>query len=354
MVKVFQRKGDKLGTAPGTLQFIGIDRKVPTQIRLVQFNKEEVRIWEDLSPETLSDHTQPDRVNWVIVRGLQDTEQVVRVGRQFGMHELSMEDLLDTTQNPKFEDIQDHFLLIAKRLHKKNLEKRLEAEQLSLVVGKNYVLLFQETDHGLFNSIIKRIENGESRVRKKGSLYLGYALLDRLVDSYFRLLEESGQGVEELEDALLDDLDKETLNRINEYKREINFMGRHIRPLKDIVFQYSRSELGVRNKEMVPFFRDLRDHLNQTLETLQIFKEMLENQMHTYNALVANKMNDIMRVLTIFSVIFIPMSFLAAVYGMNFEFFPELSLRYGYLLFWLIQLVIGVVMLYYFRRKRWI
>ncbi len=329
-------------------------RKVPTRIRLVQFHKEAVQIWEDLSPEALPDHTDPDRVNWVIVRGLQDMEQVARVGRQFGMHELALEDILDTTQNPKFEDFGDHFLFIAKRLHRKNEENRLEAEQLSLVVGKSFVLLFQETDHGLFKPIIQRIENNESRLRKKGSLYLGYALLDRLVDSYFHILEESGKGVEKLEDALLDQVDQKFVNQINAYKREINFIGRHIRPMKEIVFQYSRSELAIRNKEMIPFFRDLRDHQNQTLETLQVFKEMLENQMNTYNALVANKLNDIMRVLTIFSVIFIPMSFLAAVYGMNFEFFPELSLRYGYVLFWFVQLIIGGVMLYYFRRKRWI
>jgi len=354
MANFLLKKNEKLGKAPGTLQFIGQKRIEKVRLDLVRYHSEEVETFDDIALERLESLIRPDRVNWVIVQGLQDLELIIRLGKLFSLHELLLEDVLDTTQHPKYEEFGEKIFLIARRIrYHKDEDPSLKEEQLSLVIGDHFVLVFLESSADILKAIRQRLELPSSRLRGRGTVYLGYAILDRLVDNYVRILGEIGERIEVMEDTLLEHTDRHDLELINDRKREVNAMRKYTHPLIEVNQLFSKTEVPFRDEDMRPFFRDLKDHLTQTLDSIQAFKEQLENQMSTYHAIVANRLNDIIMVLTLFSVVFIPMTFLAGVYGMNFEYLPELEYRYAYPLFWLVQLLIAGGMIYYFRRRGW-
>ncbi len=347
-------KNDKVGKPPGTLQFIGTPKLEKTRMDFVQYSINEAEVYEDVTTEKVSSLIRTDQVNFLIVQGLQDEALARSIGQIFDLHILLLEDVLDTTQPPKYEEFEDQIFILARRMRSDKQLHQVYTEQLGLVVGKHFVIVFLESKPELLNAILNRIQSHKARIRTKGTFYLGYAILDRLVDNYLRITEAIGDRVEDLEDELLEHPKKDHLNQINTYKREINFLRRNVRPIQEVVFSMSRAEMPFREKDMKPFLQDLRDHTTQTLETIASYKESLENQLNIYNATVANKLNDIMMTLTIFSVIFIPLTFFAGIYGMNFKYFPELDYRFAYPVFWGTQILIVLGMLLYFRRKRWI
>jgi magnesium transporter len=265
-----------------------------------------------------------------------------------------MEDILHTDQRPKMEDFEDYIFIVTKMLFFDQEKRELKAEQLSLILGENYVVTFQERVGDVFEPIRERIRKGKGRVRKMQSDYLAYALIDAVVDHYFIVLEKIGETVESLEEELVTNPTPETLQAIHHLKRELIFLRKSVWPLRELISGLERGEASLIQEKTTVFLRDVYDHTIQVIDTVESLRDMVSGMLDVYLSSVSNRMNEVMKVLTIIATIFIPMTFIAGIYGMNFENMPELKWPWGYPLVWCVILAIGIVMLGYFKKKKWL
>jgi len=348
------RRSRKMGLPPGTLVHLGekkIDRPriAAFDFDSGQFNECQVQTAEECTPLIKSPAT-----TWINVDGLHDVALLERLGADCGIHPLVLEDILNTDQRPKAEDYEKYFFIVLRMFHNDTPDGKLTSEQISLVLGPTYVLSFQEMQGDVFDPIRDRIRTGKGRVRKMGPDYLAYALMDAIVDGYFAILEGIVDQTEEIEDTLINDPSPETLHTLHHLKRQVLFLRKYIRPLRDLVSALDREDSPLIQKETHIYLRDLYDHVNHVMDTLETVREMLMGMLDIYLSSVSNRMNLVMKVLTIIATIFIPMTFVAGVYGMNFDYLPELHWRWSYPLFWVVMIGILATMLYYFRRKKWL
>jgi magnesium transporter len=274
-------------------------------------------------------------------------------GKQFGLHPLLLEDIANTDQRPKLDDYETHFFLVMKML---SLSERQDVmvEQVSLVLGRNFVLSFQENGSDVFQPVRERLRGGKGRMRQSGADYLLHALVDAIVDQYFAVLESVGEKIESLQQVVVADPKPETLREIHALKRQLLFLRRAVWPLRDVMNNLSRSESPIFQQTTKVFFRDVYDHVVQIVDTIETLREMVSASLDIYLSSVSYRLNAVMRVLTVITTIFMPLSFIASIYGMNFEHMPELRSEWGYPLVLGVMVAVGVGMLAVFRKKRWL
>ena len=342
---------ENIGAPPGTLFYNGEKRTDRIKITLIEYNDSEYIEEEyfDLS-ECLS-HVKPDMVKWINVEGLYKTELIEAIGKFYNIHPLTLEDIVHVDQRPKFEDYDHYVVSIMKMISYSN---EVISEQLAIVLCDSTVLSFQEPHSGdAFDIIRTRLRQSKGRVRKLGADYLAYALMDAVVDCYFTAIEKIGDRIEEIEEEIISDSDKKSLLQLYHLKREMIYLRKQVWPMRDMINNMIRSETKLINDSSDIYLRDLSDHVTRIIDTVETYRDLLSGIMDIYLSTNANKMNEVMKVLTIMSSIFIPVTFIAGVYGMNFENMPELKTQNGYFMTWGVMLLIIIGLLIYFKRKKW-
>jgi len=340
--------------SPGTLVHVGERKVEKTRITVIDYDLDHFLEKEVESVEECLPFHETSTVTWINIDGVHDPAVIDRLGRAFGLHPLILEDIMTTSQRPKLEDLGGSIYVVLRMLEFAGAKEAIATDQLSLVFGKNFVLSFQERPGDMFDPVRERIRHGKGRVRKMGPDYLAYALMDAVVDHYFAVLEKLGERVEELEDELVADPRQETLHEIHALKREMLFLRKSVWPLREVVAGLERAESDLIQATTGIFLRDVYDHTIQVIDNVETFRDMLSGMLETYLSSVSNRMNEVMKVLTIIATIFIPLTFIVGIYGMNFEHMPELKWRFGYYLVWGVMLAVGVGMAFYFKRKKWL
>lgn len=347
-----------LGTSPGTLTYVGEEIEHKTRIKRIDFNAAEYHVDDRTRLSTCqlpADETP--FVHWIDVDGIHEPNVVAALGQQYHLHPLLLEDVMNTEQKPKIELYDETVVFVTlKMLHHSRQRQEIETEHISLVLGKNYLISFQEertTD--IFEPVIERIKASSGKTRRNGADYLLYALMDVIIDHYLLITERIGEKMDELEEYIVQErATQQTMTTLYTLKRELAFIRRTVLPLRDILGTLIRGESDLIRHSTQPFLRDLADHANQVIETLDAYRELIAGLMEMYYSIVSNRMNSVMKTLTIFSAIFMPLTFIVGVYGMNFEHMPELQTRYGYYVVWGVMVATFVGMLIYFRRRGWI
>jgi magnesium transporter len=347
-----KNKQDKRGIPPGTLVYSGKKQTEKVRINLIEYNADEFIEKDFYDLDECMRNLRPDMVRWINIDGIHDINIIEQVGKMFDIHPLTLEDIVNTDQRPKFEDYEDYVVAIMKMLY---YETGLRAEQLTIVLKENTVISFQEVHGGdAFDLIRTRLRQNKGRVRKLGADYLAYALVDAVVDCYFSLLEKIGDYIEVLEDDLIKEPSKDTLTSLHSIKREMIFLRKAVWPLRELINNMERSESELIKSSTDVYLRDLYDHTVRVIDTVETYRDLLSGMMDIYLSSVSNKMNEVMKVLTIISTIFIPVTFIAGVYGMNFDYMPELHSKWGYVGVWIVMIAVMLIMVRYFRKKKWL
>ncbi len=351
--EMFQIKAKQVGLPPGTLIHVGTQKTERPVISLVDYAPDHFEIKTDISVQDAREHRDSPTVSWINLSGIHDTKVIEQFGQHFGLHPLALEDILNTQHRPKVEEMEGYSLLILKMLFFNDETQSIEVEQISLVLGPQFVLSFQEREGDVFDGVRDRLQRSNGRIRQRGSDYLAYALLDSIVDSYFHILERIGDRLALLEEELLGDPSDTTLGRIHHYKREMLLLRKSVWPLREVIGELYKEESPFITEGTQVFLRDLYDHTVQVLDTVEIFRDTVSGLQDLYMSAVGNRMNEIMKVLTIMASIFIPLTFIAGIYGMNFEYMPELKWHWGYFGVWGLMIACVIAMIIYFRSKKW-
>ncbi|MGB2988654.1 MAG: magnesium/cobalt transporter CorA [Candidatus Zixiibacteriota bacterium] len=355
MPRFIKRVSKTIGLSPGALVHVGKKKIEKVRIRLIDYDEAQLQEKEPKTIEECFPFKDLPTVTWVNIDGLHDVKVMEKVGKHFGLHSLVLEDILNTEQRPKVEDFDDHIFVVLKMLYYDETDGEIRAEQISIILGSNFVLSFQERVGDIFNPLRERIRSAKGRVRKMGPDYLAYNLLDAVVDNYFAVLEKLGEQIEGMEEELVTNPTPETLQKIHNLKREMIFLRKSVWPLREVVSRLERGESKLIHESTGIYLRDVYDHTIQVIDTIETYRDMLSGMLDIYLSSISNRMNQVMKVLTIIATIFIPLTFVAGIYGMNFEYMPELKWHWFYpKAFWLVMLGVAAVMLVYFRRKRWL
>ena len=344
----------KAGLPPGTLVHVGEKKVEKARITVMDYDERTFQEKEVAAVEECFEFKETSTVTWINVEGLHDVAIIEKLGNRFGLHPLIQEDILNTAERPKMEDYEDHIFLLLKVFVLGNRNHDEKIQQVSLVLGSNFVISFQEKESGVFDPVRDRIRKDKGRLRKLGPDYLAYALIDSIVDGYFGFLEKLGDEIEFLEDELVTDPKREILQKIHSLKREMIFIRKSVWPLREVVNGLERLETPLIKETTDVFLRDVYDHTIQVIDSVETLRDVLSGMLETYLSSVSNRMNEVMKVLTIIATIFIPLTFIAGVYGMNFKFMPELEWRGGYFVIVGVMVAMAVVMLIFFRKKKWL
>ena len=351
-MKLIQKRSRKTGLPPGTLVHIG--EKKTDKVTMTAFNYAGTRCDErrELSPAVLAPPTDGS-VTWVDVGGVHNMDILDSFGKQFQLHPLLLEDIANTDQRPKLDDYDTYLFLVMKMLSVTDRQD-IVVEQVSLVLGRNFVLSFQENGADVFTPVRDRLRGGKGRLRQSGADYLLYALIDAIVDQYFTVVELLGEKIEALQDLVVSDPKPETLHQIHALKHQLLFLRRAVWPLREATNNLSRSECPLLQESTKVFFRDVYDHVVQIVDTIETLREMVSASLDIYLSSISYRLNAVMKVLTIITTIFMPLTFIVGIYGMNFEHMPELKWEWGYPLVLGVMAAIAIAMLGFFIRKKWI
>lgn len=353
MLRFVKKTTKKKGLSPGTLIHVGDKKAEKVRLRLIDYDKDSLQEAELQAVDECLKDKDPERVCWINIDGLHETDIIGRIGNNYAVHPLILEDIVHTGQRPKLEEL-DGLLFIVAIILDYSRQQGITSEQLSLIVSPNLLISFQEREGDVFEGVRERIRHGKGRIRKLGSDYLCYALLDAIVDNYFVVLESIGERIEDIEEELLTSPTPVTLHAIHKLRGDIIFLRRSVWPLREVVSRLSRGDFDQVAEETEIFFRDVYDHTIQVMDTIETFRDVISSMVDMYMSSASNKMNEVMKVLTIIATIFIPVTFVAGIYGMNFEFMPELGWRWGYPAAWGIMLALIITMLIFFKRKKWL
>ncbi|MBM4285449.1 MAG: magnesium/cobalt transporter CorA [Deltaproteobacteria bacterium] len=349
-----KKRSRKLGLPPGSLIYLGEKTDQKLRITVLEYNENELRESELPSFDACPVFRPSPTVTWLNIDGLQHIEDIKTLGQCLGLHPLVLEDILSTDQRPKVDDYGDYIYLVLRLLRLQNHSGLMTSEQLSLVVGDNYVISLRDSDGDLFAPIRERLRAARGRVRKEGADYLAYALLDLVVDNYFLILEDLGETIENLEEELVAKPTRTTLTKIHRLKRDLIVLRRAVWPLREVMSRLERRESPIFKEGVYLYLKDVYDHVIQVIDTIETFREMVSGMLDIYLSSVSNRLNEIMKVLTIIATIFIPLTFVAGVYGMNFKHMPELDHPYGYFTVLGLMVGIGLFMLFLFWRRGWL
>lgn len=342
----------KAGLPPGTLVHVG-EQKAPTvEIRVIDYNEQRRDEHTAVEPAACAAFRQSPTVTWIDVVGLHEPAVIEELGTAFGLHPLTQEDILNTQQRPKVEAFDDYVYVVVKMLDFRG--GALLIEQVSLIIGKGYVLSFQERPGDVFDGIRQRLRTVKGRVRRSGADYLAYSLMDATVDRYFVILEQLGETTSGLEDQMLADPQESAYQEIHLLKRQLATLRKAVWPMREMTAAMQRTESEVLAPSTGLYLRDLYDHSVQVLDAVETLRDILASLTDIYLSSLSNRMNAVMKVLTMIATIFIPLTFIAGIYGMNFEFMPELQWRWAYPGVLVVMLLVTAGMLYYFRKKKWL
>jgi magnesium transporter len=348
------RRSVKIGLPPGTIVHIGEQKTTQPSIDWISFSDKTLEQKQQVPADELRQLTPADTFTWINLAGLHDIDMIRDIGEIFSIHPLVLEDITNTEQRPKIEYLKDQVFIILKHLTFDTEAMAIKTEQICVLLGKKYVLSFQEYKIGIFEPLRKRLEAASDRFYNYGMDYLFFAVMDIVVDNYDLALESIEMAMETLEDEVLADPQKDHLDKIHSLKKEVMNARRIILPMRELVRDVAFEDSPLLQDHNSAYFRDLHDHIVQLAEMIETLRETISGLMDTYLTHISNRMNEVMKVLTIVATIFIPLSFLAGVYGMNFEIIPELKWPFGYGLFWGLALSIGIGLLVFFRRRRWL
>ncbi|UCE66695.1 MAG: magnesium/cobalt transporter CorA [Candidatus Zixiibacteriota bacterium] len=360
MAKRVSRVSKKLGLKPGSVVYVGAERTEKVNINIIDYTEREYQEKIATTVEECFPFKDSPTISWINVDGIHEPQMVEQIGSHFGMHPLVLEDIVNTGQRPKMEDAGDYLLVVMKMLYQGKEDDGLKAEQVSVLFGSTWAITFQETGEDVFDLVRQRIKRTVPRVRFMTSDYLAYALIDAVVDNYFVILESFGEEIEKLEDEISENPTMESLEIIRSLKKRLIFMRKALWPLREVISGLERTESKLINPSTEPFLRDLYEHIIQVIDTVETYRDMVSGLLDLYHTGVSNRMNEVMKVLTVFTTIFIPLGFLAGVYGMNFDTgispfnLPELGFRYGYLFFWGLVIIVAGGLLWFFKRKKWL
>ncbi|MDD5645467.1 MAG: magnesium/cobalt transporter CorA, partial [bacterium] len=342
------------GLTPGALIHIGEQKTEHIKITVIDYNEEHNQEFELKDIDECFKLKSKNTVTWINIDGLHDIHIIERLGNCFEFHPLLMEDILNTSQRPKFEDFGDYLYFTMKMLAVGEKDLSMESEHISIIIGKNYILTFQEKEGDVFNLIRNRLRHAKGRIRKHGPDYLAYSLIDAIVDNYFVVMENIGDRITETENLIIENPPQSALKTVNTLKQDILIIRKAVWPLRDTVSGIQRSENALIHKNSVIFFRDVYDHTIQVMDSIETYRDIVSNMISVYLTSLSNKMNEVMKVLTIIATIFIPLTFIAGVYGMNFKYMPELDSPLGYPLIIVSMGLTAGIMLIFFKKKKWL
>lgn len=343
----------KQGLPPGSLIHTGIAYESDTHIKLITYNQDEFSITESNDIKNILSLLKPEQVNWIKITGLHDVNQIDELGKHFQLHPLMLEDILNTHHLPKTEDYENQIFLTLKELKLTASDNIIEKRQISFVLGNNYIISFEEQKTDIFQPLIERIQNKKGKVRILQNDYLFYALTDIIIDNYLKIVDIMDDNMELIEAELLDKRSRNVLKKILHKRKQQLSLKKSVIPLLDEIRKLHHSESALINQKTYIYFQDLIDHLQQISQNLESFREMVSNLTELYLANNDIQMNDVMKRLTVISTIFIPLTFIVGLYGMNFKNFPELEWKYGYFIIWGIMITITIGMIIYLKRRKW-
>jgi magnesium transporter len=353
MAGFIKKKKEHIGLSPYALVFRGNRKIEKVQLKVMFFDMEEVHEKKLLTLEELSSCKMKDMLCWLNIDGLDNVALMEKIARDFDLENNILSDVMNPSIRPKVQEFSNGIFATIKMLHFNEAEGKIKVENLSILIFKNLLISFQEQSGEVFDPIRERIRKHKNKIRKSGSDYLAFALLDVVVDNYIYIIGQIGDRIEDLEEDMTSNPRKELLDEVNAYKQELNFLRKYIKPAKELIMNLNKMESDLLQDVNRVHFRELQDNVNEASDLSDSYREMLYDLLNIYHTSMSTKLNEIMRVLTVISVIFIPITFLVGVYGTNFEQIPELHWKYGYAFMWVFMLLIVSGMIWFFRKKKW-
>lgn len=354
MSKFLKTKTKKFGMSPGSLIYVGEIDTDKIHLSAIDYNEKQYIEKKDASLAECLQYLNTPSVTWINICGIHDSKTVEALGRHFGLHPLLLEDIMSTGQRSKLDNYKDNLFIVVRMLKYSEEKHEVQDEQISLVLGNNYLISFLESSQDIFESVRDRLRNSKSRIRQRGADYLAYSLIDCIVDHYFVILEKVDEKLESVEDELFTNPTKTTMQKIYRNKRDVALLRKAVWPMREVLSHFRRMETPLIQDATKLYIQDVYDHTIQTIDTIESFRDIAAGMLDIYLSDLSQRMNEIMKVLTIVATIFVPLTFVASLYGMNFEYIPELHWKYGYFYVLVLMVVISLSMLYYFRRKRWL
>ncbi len=354
MFNLRKRAAKKTGLPPGTPVYVGERKDEKVRISVLDYDEVQCQEKEIKDVEECFLFKDTSTVTWINVDGIHQVDIIQKIGKHFGLHPLIQEDIVNTEQRPKMEDFGSYIYIALKMIYHDQNNSEFRIEQVSLILGENFVISFQEREGDIFNYVRERIRKGKGRIRKMKADYLAYSLLDAVVDNYFFILEKTGEQIEQLEERVVSQPKPETMQEIHKLKRMMIFLRRSVWPLREVISNLERGESSLIQETCRIYLRDVYDHTIQVIDSVETFRDMLSGMHDTYLSSISNRMNEIMKVLTIIATIFIPLTFIAGIYGMNFRLMPELEWKWGYFAVWIVMIAVAALMVVFFRRKKWL
>ena len=353
-MKSLSSAAGKIGLAPGSLVHVGHPHETETRISVIEYSREIFTEQRLRSVTGILPVPGKQTVTWINVEGLSDVTLIEELGRNFAIHPLVLEDILNTHQRPKFEEFADYLFIALKVISLEADEFSVQYEQISILIMENCVLTFREKSDDFFLPLRKRLDDDKGRLRNNGADYLAYIILDTIVDQYFVLQDSLDNVIETLDEELLVNPTPATLSTIQGIRRELIFIRKTVSPLRELLAQILRSDSGLIQEKILLYLRDVHDHAIRITESVDSYRDMVTGMMEVYLSSISNRTNEIMKVLTVFTSIFIPLTFIVGIYGMNFEYMPELKWKWFYPALWVLFILTPLVLLRYFRKKKWL
>ncbi|MBN1160764.1 MAG: magnesium/cobalt transporter CorA [Dehalococcoidales bacterium] len=354
MRRLIRKRSEKAGLPPGTLVYVGEKKVEKVKISIIDYDENQITEKAAATIEECFPFKDKPNVTWINIDGLHEVDIIEKLGSHFGLHPLLLEDILNTEQRPKLEESENYIFFVLKMIFSVDKDEEMQAEQVSIILGPNFVISFQERQGDVFDAVRDRIRKSKGRIRRVGADYLAYALLDAIVDSYFSVLENVGEKIEDTEQQLTVNPSTQTLQLIRKLKNEMIFLRKSVWPLRELISGFQRLETSLVQQLTGVYIRDVYDHTIQVIDTIESYRDMISGMLDIYLSSISNRMNEVMKVLTIFASIFIPLTFFAGIYGMNFENMPELSWQWGYFGLLGFMAIIIIVLVIYFKRKKWL
>lgn len=354
MNSVLKKRIKKYGLAPGTLIHTGFVTQGKIRITLIEYDTENFKINDKVSLEECLNSMNTPAPTWINISGIHDPSMVEKIGRRLGLHPLLLEDILNNTQRSKIDDYKDTIYIVLRKLNIQNDDSDIEDQQVSIILGNNFLITFLETDTDFFNPVVERLKIANSRMRARGVDYLAYAVVDCIVDHYFLTLEKIDDRIERFENLIVDNPDHRVLKGIQNLKKQVSHLRKAIWPTREVVSKFIRIESSLVKESTKIYLQDVYDHVIQAIDSIESFRDVASGMVEIYISNINSKMNEIMKVLTVVATIFVPLTFISSLYGMNFKHMPELEWKWGYYLVLGIMAISSFFMWRFFRRKGWI
>lgn len=349
-----KKRSRKIGQPPGSLIYVGPKETLKCKITLTDYDKDKFFEKEMERVEDCRIYKDAPSITWINIEGLSKVDSIEKIGTSLGLHPLIMEDIVNTDQRPKFEDYEDYIYIVLTMPGCDETAGKIKTDQFNIILGTNYVVTFEDENFKALDPIRERLRTGKGKLRKMGADYLAYVIIDLIIDNYFTVLENIEDRIDRIEEKLVDETGSEILQDIHWLKRELVMIKKRVWPLRELINALERSESNLLSDPIAPYLRDVYDHVIQIIDTVESYRDIVTGMLETYLSSVSNRMNSVMKILTIIATIFIPLTFIAGIYGMNFKHMPELEWRWGYPAVWAVMILAAGAMVTYFIKKKWL